>query len=105
MDLSIDIYRTPTTIRLDVAGEIDMSTAAHLAKAITAALRAGAECVIVNLDAATFCDCAGITVLLAGRREATERRINYQVLNANGNPRRVLLALGLHTMLATSTNP
>lgn len=101
MLLSIGTHRTPTTVRLDLTGEIDMSTAATLTRAITEALDTGADQVVINLDGATFCDCAGITALLNGRRDALERQAGFQVCNANGNPLRVLRALGLHTVLTT----
>jgi anti-anti-sigma factor len=103
MLLVIDTHRTATTVRLDLTGEIDMSSAAQLSRAIAAALDTGAGEVVINLDGTTFCDCAGITALLNGRRDAMARQVGYQVCNANGNPLRVLRALGLHTMLRTST--
>jgi len=104
MLLSIGTHRTSTTVRLDLTGEIDMSTAASLSRAITEALDTGAEDVVIDLDGATFCDCAGITALLNGRRDAMARQVGYQVRNANGNPLRVLRALGLHTMLTGSVS-
>jgi len=99
MLLSIGTHRTSTTVRLDLIGEIDLSTAAVLSRAITEALDTGADGVVIDLDGTTFCDCAGITALLNGRRDALARRVSYQVRNANGNPLRVMRALGLHTML------
>lgn len=101
MLLSIGTHRTATTVCLDLIGEIDMSTAASLSRAITEALDAGADDVVINLDGTTFCDCAGITALLNGRRDALARQARYQVRNAHGNPLRVLRALGLHSMLTT----
>jgi anti-anti-sigma regulatory factor len=56
---------------------------------------------VINLDGATFCDCAGITALLNGREDARARQVGYRVHNARGTPLRVLRALGLHTMLTT----
>jgi anti-anti-sigma factor len=101
MLLSIGTHRTPTTIRLDLTGELDMSTAGNLSRAITAALDTGPDDIVIDLDGATFCDCAGITALLNGRQDALARQVSYQVRNAHGNPLRVLRALGLHTMLST----
>jgi anti-anti-sigma factor len=102
MLLSIGTHRTSSTVRLDLTGEIDMSTAASLARAIAQALDSGADDVVVDLEGATFCDCAGITALVDGHRDALARQIGYQVRNANGNPLRVLQALGLHAMLTGS---
>jgi anti-sigma B factor antagonist len=101
MLLSIGTHRTPTTVRLDLTGELDMSTAGSLSRAITAALDTGPDDIVINLDGATFCDCAGITALLNGRQDALARQVSYRVRNAHGNPLRVLRALGLHTMLST----
>ena len=98
MLLSIGTHRTDSTVRLDLTGEIDMSTAASLSRAITEALDTGSD-VVINLDGTTFCDCAGITALLNGRRDALARQAGYQVRNAHGNPLRILHALGLHSVL------
>ena len=99
MVLSIGFYRTGNTVQLNLTGEIDMSTAASLSRAITEALDTGADDIVINLDGTTFCDCAGITALLNGRRDALARQVSYQVRNATGNPLRVMRALGLQTML------
>jgi anti-anti-sigma factor len=101
MLLSIGTHRTLTTIRLDVTGEIDMSTAGNLSRAITEALDTGPDDLVIDLAGATFCDCAGVTALINGREDARARQVGYRLHNVHGNPLRVLRALGLHTMLTS----
>jgi anti-sigma B factor antagonist len=103
MILSISTDRIDTTTRLNVTGEIDMESVPVLSHAIGSALDAATGTVLVDLGGAVFCDCAGVTALLDGRRHAVDRQIGYQVVNPHGNPLRVLRILGLHAVLTTST--
>jgi anti-anti-sigma factor len=57
----------PDVTRLVVAGEIDISTVEVLRTALTAAAEAAAQ-VHIDLSHVSFCDCAGVNVLLAARR-------------------------------------
>ena len=103
MILSITTEHTDTAIRLTVSGEIDMDSAPVLTHAIGSALNTAAGTVLIDLGGTVFCDCAGVRALLDGRRDAVDRRIEYQVVNPTGNPLRVLMLLGLHALLTTST--
>ena len=103
MILSITTDHTDTTTRLQVSGEIDMDSVPMLTRAIGSALNAAAGTVEVDLGATVFCDCAGITALLDGRRDALDRAIGYQVINLSGSPLRVLVLLDLHALLTTRT--
>jgi anti-anti-sigma factor len=102
MILSITADHIDTTVRLNVSGEIDMDSVPALSRAIGSALSA-AGTVLIDLDATVFCDCAGVSALLDGRRHALARQISYQVINPNGIPLKVLLLLGLHALLTTRT--
>ncbi|MEU4245620.1 STAS domain-containing protein [Actinoplanes sp. NPDC026619] len=95
---------TTTGIQLAVTGEIDMYTTGHLDRAIAEALRTDAGDLSVDLAATTFCDCAGITTLLAGRRDALAAHIGYQVSNPTGLPLKVLQTAGVHTLLTTAAS-
>ncbi|MGX6607036.1 universal stress protein [Micromonosporaceae bacterium Da 78-11] len=99
--LTIETHRINGAVRLDLRGEIDMDSAPALVQAITDALDAGAGEVVINLQAVTFCDCAGITTLLVGHRDALARRADFRVINPTGSPLRVLVVLDLHTLLTS----
>jgi anti-anti-sigma factor len=100
---SIACRRSDEGIRLCVRGEIDMNTAGHLDRAIAAALSTGAESVLVDLTATTFCDCTGVDALLTGRRAALDGHVGYQVINPTGISLKVLRLVGLETLLTTRT--
>jgi anti-sigma B factor antagonist len=52
--------------RIRVTGALDLATATHLRTAIEQVSRAG-QVVSVDLRTTTFCDCAGLNVLVAGQ--------------------------------------
>ena len=99
MRFSIASHRTAASTRLCVSGELDMSTTPWLSRAITDAVAAGSVRVTVDLAATTFCDCAGITALLACRREALARDVAFQVVNPTGICLQNLRILDLYTLL------
>jgi len=103
MIFTIATLRTSMVIRLCVTGDIDMSTAGQLGIAINDALGTGAGILLVDLAGTTFCDCAGITALLIGRRDATAHDVAFQVINPTGVTLTVLQISGLHSLLTTRT--
>ena len=103
MTFTIAAQRSPTVIRLCVSGDIDIGTAGQLDRAITDALGSGVSSLLVDLAAATFCDCAGISALLAGRRNAVARDVAYRVVNPTGVCLDIIRTLGLHRLLTTGT--
>ena len=48
------------TIRLHLAGDLDLSTVAILSQANAGVLNTRADSIIVDLADAAFCDCAGL---------------------------------------------
>lgn len=103
MNFAITVERTPLAIRLCVAGDIDLGTAGRLDYAITDAVDAGVSRLLVDLAATTFCDCAGVSALLEGRRHAVAHDVAYQVINPTGTALAVLRILGLEHLLTTRT--
>ena len=101
MFFTITVLRTSAVIRLCVFGDLDLGTAGQLDRAINEALRAEPVSVLVDLAATTFCDCAAVTVLLAGQRNAGAHAVDYQVINPTGISLRVLQLLDLHEQLTT----
>jgi len=103
MICTIAVLRSPMVIRLCVTGDLDMSTTGQLDLAITHALSTGVSSLLVDLAATTFCDCAGITALLIGRRDANAHDVAFQVVNPTGSTLTVLQISGLYGLLTTRT--
>ncbi|NAS25864.1 anti-sigma factor antagonist [Herbidospora sp. NEAU-GS84] len=62
---------TPTVLHL--SGDIDISTTAGLRRRILAALDESVEVLVVDMGAVTFCDAAGLGMLLHTQRQAEAR--------------------------------
>lgn len=81
----------PGTVRVAVAGEIDLSTTGVLHAGLLAALSAQLpERLEVDLAAVTFMDCGGITVLVAVGRAAARTGCRLRIANPQPIVRRVL---------------
>jgi anti-sigma B factor antagonist len=78
-----------TVVKVTVAGEIDLLTAPRLADALDDALARTGLPVVVELDDVTFCDSAGMHVLLRGTRQA---RLHHTELSITGAAEHVLRA-------------
>jgi anti-anti-sigma factor len=85
---------------LVVAGEVDMTTVQPLRTAIVEVLDRGAPELVVDLDAVTFLDSTGISVLVLGRRTATGTGARYRVVNARDMVARVLEVTGVRDFLS-----
>ncbi|MEU1409221.1 STAS domain-containing protein [Streptomyces sp. NPDC005728] len=86
---------------ITVCGELDISTAADLRHALTAAVAVYEETVI-DLAGVNFCDCAGIGTLVAVRNLARRRGHRLRVRRIPGHLQRLLHLT--HTRL-TDTGP
>jgi anti-anti-sigma factor len=98
---SVTSERSGEGVRLCVNGEIDLGTAAHLNRAIAAALSTRPGSILVDLSATTFCDCSGIAALLTGRHAALAGQVGYQVVNPSRISLKVMRLVGLETLLTT----
>ena len=92
-------------VRLQVAGEVDMSSAGQLVSAARAAITAAqVQAVLIDMAGTGFLDAAGITALLVVRRAAAEHGISLRVVNSHGIVRRVLSIVDVLPLLE-GTNP
>ena len=79
-----------------VTGELDMSTAAQLEKAVGAALSDEAvRAVTIDLAEVTFCDSSGIAVLDHGYGAAVDLGVRLRITNVQPIVARVLEIVGL----------
>jgi len=77
------------SIRLILAGELDLSARAHFEQALTDA-QADASRVILDLQALTLIDCASLSVVFDAAVEAHRRNAVLILLDPRGQVRRVL---------------
>ena len=83
-------------IRVVVAGDIDLATSHLLRDRLMDALtRDGLDRVEVDLSPVRMLDASGVGALLAARKQAESRGLQFHTSGAAGLPRRVLEILGL----------
>jgi anti-anti-sigma factor len=77
------------SIRLVLAGELDLSARAHFEQALMDA-QTDASRVILDLQALTLIDCASLSVVFDAAVEARRRNAVFILLDPRGQVRRVL---------------
>jgi anti-anti-sigma factor len=91
---------TAGTVRLAVAGEVDLGTEDALRQALTRLMGdGGVSRLVVDFADVSFLDAAGIAALLAGYRYAEGRGIHFAVVNCRPKPLRVFEILALDKLL------
>lgn len=70
--LSIHRADTDNGALLTLAGEIDLSSAPVLRDCLARCIHEGARAVDVDLTGVTFCDCAGLGIMVEARRRLAE---------------------------------
>jgi anti-anti-sigma factor len=100
--LHIDVRSSsPGTVRVAMAGEIDMSCSDLLRVRLLNVLSGGHPYQIeVDLTRITFLDCSGVTVLVVVREAAARTGCRLLVTNPNPRVRRILELTGLLGLLA-----
>ncbi|MFB9233965.1 STAS domain-containing protein [Plantactinospora siamensis] len=99
------VSRAGSTARIHLTGEVDMSTAEQVGKAVAEALnRADTTAPIsrieLDLSAVTFLDSSGIRELLEVQANAAERGCRLVVRGTHGTVARVLEISGVTALLA-----
>ncbi|MFF3674547.1 STAS domain-containing protein [Streptomyces sp. NPDC002120] len=80
----------PGTVRVLVSGEIDFDNATLLGEVLLAALASHRATLLVDLEQVTFCDCAGLNILLTARRAALRAGRGLHVTAAGCRVERLL---------------
>ena len=97
--LTVDTVSTDSALRVVCAGEVDCSTAPALRRALDDAFAVGARAVTVDLEAVTFLDSAGLSVLAVAHRAADQSGTRLRVLVATRAVTRALQVTGLWELL------
>jgi anti-anti-sigma factor len=94
---------TRRTVRVVLAGELDLTARPALYKALfDAVTRPRVRHVEVDLRAVTFLDCSSIAVFVAAHGAAHRQGISMHLTQAHGLPLRVLRLTGLQHLLASA---
>jgi anti-anti-sigma factor len=100
MPLLITPHVDGATIRVRLAGDIDLQTEPALWDAVEKAVLAdGIALVVIDLAETTFMDCFGMTALIRGARLAAENGRRFQAVNATGIALIVLQITGVAAIL------
>lgn len=99
MNLSIDTQVSGDTRTVAVSGEVDVSCADELRRAVEEALAANPARLEVNLADVGYIDSTGIGVLVGASHRAEEAGCGFEVTHPQKNVRRVLGLLGVEREL------
>ncbi|MGY1609714.1 MULTISPECIES: STAS domain-containing protein [unclassified Geodermatophilus] len=97
--LTVDVIPADGAVRIVCTGEVDCSTAPELREAVDGALAGGPPVVTVDLEAVTFLDSAGLSVLAVAHRTADRAGTRLRVLVGTRAVARALQVTGLWELL------
>jgi anti-sigma B factor antagonist len=90
---------------LQIAGELDLSTAGRVADLITEALRSGSTHLVVDVAGVTFMDCAALRVLLRARRASLARGGQLTLAAVPRSVRALLALTGAEELIGPEQTP
>ncbi|WP_430786179.1 STAS domain-containing protein [Actinoplanes sp. G11-F43] len=91
--------------RLTLHGELDLDTGDLVEEQVTGALRDRPESLVLDLEGLTFCDSAGIDVLLLSREAVRRAGARFRVTRPRGIVLRSLEVTGLLEILTSDREP
>jgi anti-anti-sigma factor len=98
-ELSITVQRMADEVILNLAGEIDMLTAARLSNVVNEVLADNPPRIVLNLEGVTFCDSQGLGTLVVLSRKASHAQSLLVLANVGEFLLRVLDITGLRSAL------
>jgi anti-sigma B factor antagonist len=89
-----------TPVVVAMPPEIDVTNAKQVYEQLAAALRLGADTVVADLTATTFCDSSGVHAILHAHESAVARNVGLRLAVApEGSVRRVLELIGVGNLM------
>jgi anti-sigma B factor antagonist len=89
------------TVVVDFPAEIDVHNAGRIRALLMSLVEeSGAQVVVVDMAATTFCDSAGVTALATAHRKATARGAEVKVVAATAPVLRIFELTGLDQVLS-----
>jgi anti-sigma B factor antagonist len=96
----LDVHADDARCVLEIQGEIDISNAKEMGRAMEAAIPNGAPLVVIDLTRTTYLDSAGIQLLFRIADRLHERRQRLRLVVPTGSPiRKVLELTGIHRLI------
>jgi anti-anti-sigma factor len=97
----ITIQPAPGTVRVHIAGEIDLATTGQLRAALSTTFAAAGPGTEIRVDLArvTFIDAIGVGALVRGHQDARKAGLSFTVHNPHGVVQRIIDVLGLDDLL------
>ncbi|HEX3648631.1 MAG TPA: STAS domain-containing protein [Pseudonocardiaceae bacterium] len=92
-------HNAGTAVVVEVAGEVDLSTADDVAAAVTAGLASRPSAVVLDLTGVSFLDSAGLAVLARGHLAAVDG-VEFRVVAGNEAVLKPIQLTGMDQMLA-----
>ncbi|MGW7528485.1 anti-sigma factor antagonist [Streptomyces sp. NPDC054783] len=105
LDLMINVSPCGGRVLVTICGELDICTEGALQSALREAVGRGPQGVDLDLTGITFCDCSGLNVLLAARRDARRAGKSLTVRAASRQVRRLLSATGTGSLFVSHRAP
>ncbi|WP_086724245.1 STAS domain-containing protein [Streptomyces sp. NRRL B-24085] len=96
---SVQANASGTSLTVQVGGEMDWQTAAFLRERLLGEITAGQRCVVLDLSAVSFCDSAGLNVLLWAWRRAGQAGSVLVLAGVQQKVQRTLEMAGADTVL------
>ena len=97
--LAVEISSDGPAVRVIARGEVDSASAPLLRAEIDVVLDDGPTQIVIDLDAVTFLDSAGLSVLAGAHRRATAQGVAMRVLASSRAVIRPLQITGLWQLL------
>ncbi|WP_192809672.1 STAS domain-containing protein [Actinomadura rudentiformis] len=100
LDVSLDeagmtLDRSPGHLLITLRGELDIASTPGLRGPLYAALRDTGPHVVIDLSGVTFCDVAGLALLVGARRRTASRDISIVLAAPRPQMERLLTLTGL----------
>jgi anti-sigma B factor antagonist len=102
--LRLSVRRQGALVRIDVHGELDLATSADLTALINQVTDEPGQTLVVDLRALTFCDCAGLRVLVHQHHRLHERGGALILLRPPPRIQQLLTLIGLDHQLHIRPN-
>jgi anti-anti-sigma factor len=101
-DLQVVVCTSASAVRIQVSGELDLSTVDVLREVLSAAVTGGVGDVELDMSSTVFCDSVGLCALATARQQLRSAGRRLRVVEASRAVHRVLDLSGFGSMLGVA---